>query len=90
MMTKSSAAEGESQAENSRSGVPLHIVDLGKAKRKKIKQLKQGCGPLIDDVAEALAEVEAKLGSDATGKVLVPIVVVVERKSKPQRGLLSW
>jgi hypothetical protein len=58
------------------------IVDLGKTKRKKVKQLKKGRGSLLDDVQDALQEVATSLGEQASGKQLVPVVLLYQRKRK--------
>ena len=56
------------------------VVDLGKRKRKKIKQLKQGRGPLVADVDATIAETIRQMGAAASGKEFVPVVVLFERK----------
>lgn len=61
------------------------IVDLGKQKSKKLKQLKKGEGELWDEIFEVMAEVKDMLGEEADGKMLVPIVMVYEKKRKRQR-----
>ena len=62
------------------------IVDGGKVSRRKIKDLKQGCGPLINDVSDAIAQVTTSLGDQADGKQLIPVVVIYRRKSRGRRG----
>lgn len=66
------------------SAAPI-VVDLGKTKRKRIKQLKRGQGRLVSEVSEAVARARAGLGADADGKELVPVVVVYRKKDKKQR-----
>ena len=61
--------------------VPI-VVDLGKRKGSRIKQLKKGDGKLVSEVQEALAEVRDGLGAQAASKELVPIVVVYKKKVK--------
>jgi hypothetical protein len=63
------------------------IVDLGKAKRKKIKQLKGGDGPLMEEVLDVLDEVANHLGQELEGKTLVPIVMIYEKKGKKKRKI---
>ena len=58
------------------------VVDLGKVKRKQVKRLKQGEGPLAEELLDVLDEVVAELGDDLEGATLVPIVMVYERKAK--------
>jgi hypothetical protein len=68
--------------------LPIHLVDLGKAKPKDIKALKRGGGKLHQSVVEALGDIELNLGEDAAGKTVLPVVIVVERKRK-RRGPLQ-
>ena len=67
--------------------LPIHMVDLGKAKPKAIKELKRGGGKLHQAVVEALGEIEFNLGAEAAGKTVLPVVVVVERKRKRRSSL---
>lgn len=67
--------------------LPIHVVDLGKAKRKAIKQLKKGGGELHQAVIDALSDIESTLGKDAVGKTVLPVVVIIEKKAK-KRGLI--
>ena len=56
------------------------LVDLGKHKRKDIKQLCDGSGPLVGEVASCLRELResGQIAADAQ-----PVVIVVrERKRK--------
>lgn len=62
------------------------IVSLGKKKKKVIKRLKRGKGGAMDEVMDVLDQVQANLGAQAEGKVLVPVVVIYERKSRRLRG----
>ena len=61
------------------------IIDLGKAKRKRIKQLKKSTGPLMAEVEEAIDETLEKLGKESDGKEILPVVVIVEKKAKKRR-----
>jgi hypothetical protein len=56
------------------------VIDLGKARRKAVKELMRGRGALLEDIGEALAQVRAGLGADASGKRLLPIVVVYRKR----------
>jgi len=58
------------------------VIDLGTRKRKKIKQLKRGQGPLMADVNATMAELVRQMGTAAGSKDFVPVVVVFERKPK--------
>lgn len=62
------------------------LVDLGKVKAKAVREFKDGCGPVMDDVQQVLAEVRQGLGTDAATKELVPIVVLYRKKRKRNRG----
>lgn len=65
------------------------VVDLGKEKSKTLRALKNGEGPLMEDIAHVLDEARAK-SSELAGKELVPIVIVYRKKPKRKsRGMLS-
>jgi len=59
------------------------VVDLGTKKRKQIKKLRKGTGPLMDDLQELLERLRAA-GHLAAGAT--PVVMVV--KQKPRRRSL--
>jgi len=65
------------------------VIDLGKKGRKQIKALKRGSGKLREEVVDATAEVMSRLGVEAQGKEVVPIVVVYERKRRAVRSGLK-
>jgi hypothetical protein len=56
------------------------LIELGKVKRKTLRQFRRGRGSLVADVQQALTEVRQGLGAEAAGKELVPIVLVYRRK----------
>ncbi len=64
------------------------ILDLGKASRKKVRQLRNGRGKLLGDVQDAMSEVTSAMGEEADGKQLVPVVLIYRRKTrrKSRRG----
>jgi hypothetical protein len=66
---------------------PPIVVKLGKVKRKRVKQLLRGQGPLMNDVAAALDQVKDDLGEAARGRQLIPIVFIYREKRKRQKGL---
>lgn len=70
----------ETGTEARESERPFHLLDLGEASASEVRELKRGRGVLVDDVADAVAQVEALLGSERAGKVILPLVVVVEKK----------
>lgn len=64
------------------------IIDLGKKKRKRIKDLKRGRGKLMTEVANVMAEARMSLGNDADGKELIPVVLIYRQKRRRKgRGL---
>jgi hypothetical protein len=58
------------------------IVDLGKQRSKRIKQLKRGRGKLWNEVVDVIEEVSAQLGDEVDGKTIVPVVMVYRKKNK--------
>ena len=76
----------------SRNGnqLPPVVVDLGKTKKKLIRALKQGEGKLMEDVTEAVEAVRSNLAPELDGKVLVPVVIVYERKAGRKGGFLPF
>jgi hypothetical protein len=58
------------------------VIDLGKKKRKRIKDLKRGRGSVAREVLEATAQVRESFGDAASDKEFVPIVVVYRKKRK--------
>ena len=65
------------------------IIDLGKAKRKRIKALKRGRGKLMEEVTCALNEasddIRSRLGEEAANGPLIPVVLIYRKKRK-RRG----
>jgi hypothetical protein len=64
------------------AGIAPIIIDLGKEKKGRIKDLKRGRGRLMAEVAAVLNEVRAGLGDDAGNKQLVPVVLVYKKKNR--------
>jgi hypothetical protein len=61
------------------------IVDLGRERARQIRELKRGEGELWEDVLDVIDEVKDMLGAEAEGKTLVPIILLVEKKTRRQR-----
>lgn len=61
------------------------IVDLGKQKRKKLNEFKDGQGELWGEVLEVIDEVKDMLGEETQGKTLLPLILIYERKQKRPR-----
>jgi hypothetical protein len=74
----------EATATSSEMTQPV-IVNLGKQKSMDIKDLKEGEGKLWDEVLDVVDEVKDMLGKDAEGKVLVPIVMIYQERSRRRR-----
>ena len=58
------------------------IVDIGKRRRKQLRQLRKGRGPLTDRIERTLAQLKVDGVLEEGAQT---VVVVVERK--PKRGL---
>lgn len=61
------------------------IIDLGRQRSKLVKELKKGEGELWDEVLEVAEEVKEMLGTEAEGKVLIPIVMLYQERSSRRR-----
>lgn len=61
------------------------IIDLGKQKNRALKNLKKGKGKLWGEVLDVVEEVKDMLGTEADGKVLVPVVLIYREKPKRKR-----
>ena len=65
------------------------IVNLGSARRKRIKELKRGTGKLMDRVRNAVDVAAADLSREGDTNKLLPVVVLYRRKDserKKRRG----
>jgi hypothetical protein len=67
---------------------PPIIVSLGAEKQKRIKRLKRGQGPLMDEVTAAVDQARVGMGEQAAGKVFVPVVLIYRRRER--RGPSLW
>ena len=75
----------EEKHENSTEMSQPIIIDLGKQKSGAIKKLKKGEGKLWDEVFDVVEEVKELLEEDTEGKILIPIIMLYQKKSKQQR-----
>ena len=66
------------------------VVDLGKTRRSRIKDLKRGRGRLMEEVDEVVDDVRNEMGAAAEGKHFIPIVIVYKRKQRKGRGLFGF
>lgn len=69
---------------------PPIVIDLGRQKKKRIKQLKRGRGKLVERVNEAVAQVRSALGPEAQGKEFVPVAVIFRRGEKCRKGMFPF
>ena len=77
-------ADDSKVADTVPAGAPI-IVDIGKKRRKQIKQLRQGRGKLIDEINDLLEELRTAGSISASAQ---PVVVVVQEKRKARS--LMW
>ncbi len=61
--------------------LPPLIVDLGRVSKKKVRQLKNGQGIYWEEVEPVITDVKAKLGKEAEGKEIFPVIVIYEKKA---------
>ena len=61
------------------------IINMGKQKRKRIKNLMKGRGRLWFEVEGVIEEVNESLGDELEGKAIVPLVLIYRRKPKRKR-----
>lgn len=72
------------------------IVDLGRQRLSKLKDLKEGEGVLWDEALDVIQEVKEMLGKEAEGKVILPVIMLYEKKTPGQRlerilfPLMDW
>lgn len=69
--------------------IPPVVIDLGKKRRKAIKDFKRGRGKVMDEVQQAVEEARAGLGAAADGKEIVPVVIIYQKKVKRRRTLFG-
>ena len=62
------------------------LVDMGKQKSKHVKDLREGCGALAEEIHGAIAELRGKGEMKPDAEI---VVVVVERKPKSKSKLKS-
>ena len=67
------------------SGAAPVVLDLGKQRRKQIKQLRRGSGKLMDEINGALQELKTAGTVHATAQ---PVIVVLQQKRRKRSSLL--
>ncbi len=83
------AAEETTPEETQESGTisqaaPL-VIDLGKKKRKTARKIKKGRGPVLDHIDQAVQYTVESLGDHEGDAIIVPVVLIYERKRKRRR-----
>ena len=63
------------------------IINLGKQKPKRIKNLLKGRGKLWFEVQDVIDEVGELLSDELEGKTVVPLVLVYGKKPKKKKSL---
>jgi len=69
----------------STSGAPI-VVDLGKKRRKQIKQLRRGAGKLMDEVNGCVEELRT---AGTVSSSAQPVVIVIQQKSRTKFSKMS-
>ncbi len=77
-------ATNGAQAAEAQSSVV--IVDMGKRKRKQVKQLRRGRGKLMDRIEETVGQLQAD-GEIESGSA---VVVVIVREKRKKAGWMAW
>ena len=60
------------------------LIELGKHKKKRIRELLRGEGRLLNEVTDRLQDLKA---SGTLPPDVKPVIVVVREKTRPTRGL---
>jgi hypothetical protein len=83
-------SEEKDVVENEQDVTEPIIINLGKQKKKRIKKMMNGQGRLWYEVQDVIDEVGVILGDELDGKVIVPLILVYEKKSKKKsRGFFG-
>jgi len=75
----------EESVEKSSELTQPFIIDLGRQKSRALKDLKKGEGNLWNEVLDIVEDVKDQLGDQAKGKVLIPVIMIYQKKPKRQR-----
>jgi len=62
------------------NGKAMVVVDIGKRKRKQVRDLKKGSGKLVGRIEEAVAQMKTNGTLDPAAQT---VVVIVEKKRRP-------
>lgn len=84
--TEPAAESATSEAVPSRAPV---VIDLGKRSRKKVRRLRRGRGPLLNEARSIVAELRGEGRIDSDAQVVFLVVKQKKRRSRQLlRGLL--
>jgi eukaryotic-like serine/threonine-protein kinase len=76
---------GMAQAADSTGDVPPIIIDVGKVKRRDLRDFREGHGTLAQEVTTALEETRKSLSPEAAKKELVPVVLVYRKRQRRRK-----
>lgn len=83
--SRNSDAQTLESSETSSNGNTAPVVlDLGKRRRKQVRQLRRGEGKLLDDINGAVEELRTAGTLSATAQ---PVIVVVREKRRKAKNL---
>jgi hypothetical protein len=77
---------GKNAAQDAERPSPI-ILDLGKKKRKSVKQLLDGKGKLLDQAMNSIEELQ-RVGS--ISQSAQPVIVIIREKPKSNRMFPLW
>jgi len=77
-MATADPTSGQTRPADQNAPAPI-IVDLGKRRRKLVRQLRKGTGKLMDEVQSAISEIQRAGRIPAN---TAPVIVVVTQKTK--------
>ena len=58
-----------------RTATPI-VIDLGYTEKEHIHQLRAGAGPLVEEVAEVMRRIEARVGIECGDRIFLPVVAL--------------
>ena len=61
------------------------VVDIGKQRRKRVKQLRKGGGKLMDEVHAAIGELRRSGSISGSAQ---PVIVIVRERPRKMRGFM--
>lgn len=78
--TDTTPARTETSEASAPSSAPI-LVDLGKHGRKRVRQLREGRGPLMEEIAHCVAELQS---GGAIAANTTPVVIIVRERRRRQ------